>query len=93
VAAAFVCGAHLSRAQDPLPSWNDGPTKQAILQFVRSTTTLGSPEFMSPEERIATFDQDGSLWVEHPMYSAVCREARANGDQVPTDARTGLFQP
>jgi phosphoserine phosphatase len=69
--AAFVCGAHLSRAQDPLPSWNDGPAKQAILQFVRSTTTLGSPEFVPLEARIATFDQDGTLWVEHPMYSQV----------------------
>jgi phosphoglycolate phosphatase-like HAD superfamily hydrolase len=69
--AAFVCGAHLSRAEDPLASWNDGPAKQAILQFVRSTTTLGSPEFVPSEERIATFDQDGTLWVEQPMYSQV----------------------
>jgi phosphoglycolate phosphatase-like HAD superfamily hydrolase len=69
--AAFVCGALLSRAQDPLPSWNDGQPKQAILQFVRSTTTLGSPEYVPLEDRIATFDQDGTLWVEHPMYSQV----------------------
>jgi phosphoglycolate phosphatase-like HAD superfamily hydrolase len=69
--AAFVCGAYLSRAQDPLPSWNDGAAKQAILQFVRSTTTLGSREYVPLEERIATFDQDGTLWVEHPMYSQV----------------------
>jgi len=58
-------------AQDPLPSWNDGPAKQAILEFVKATTTQGGPQFVSPEERIATFDQDGTLWVEHPMYTQV----------------------
>jgi phosphoglycolate phosphatase-like HAD superfamily hydrolase len=55
----------------PLPSWNDAPAKQAILDFVRSTTVQGSPKFVAPEERIAVFDQDGTLWVEHPMYSQV----------------------
>jgi phosphoglycolate phosphatase-like HAD superfamily hydrolase len=53
----------------PLTSWNDGPAKQAILDFVRVTTDAASPSFVPPEERIATFDQDGTLWVEHPMYS------------------------
>jgi phosphoserine phosphatase len=52
-----------------LPSWNDGPAKQAILDFVRITTDQASPKFVPPEERVATFDQDGTLWVEHPMYS------------------------
>ncbi len=52
-----------------LPSWNDGPAKQAIVDFVRSTTDQASQKFVPPEERIATFDQDGTLWVEHPMYS------------------------
>lgn len=56
---------------DPLPSWNDGPAKQAIVEFVQTTTTQGSPKFVPPAERIATFDQDGTLWVEHPMYSFV----------------------
>ena len=55
----------------PLDSWNDGPAKQAILDFVRATTDPASPTFVRPEERIATFDQDGTLWVEHPMYSQV----------------------
>ena len=59
------------RAQDPLPSWNDGPTKQAIVEFVKATTTQGSPQFVPTEERVATFDQDGTLWVEHPMYTQV----------------------
>src|SRR5262245_10421872 len=56
---------------DPLPSWNDGPAKQAIVTFVRATTDQASPSFVPPEARIATFDQDGTLWVEHPMYSQV----------------------
>ena len=71
------------RAQDPLPSWNDGPTKQAIIEFVKATTTQGSPQFVPTEERVATFDQDGTLWVEHPMYTQVmyCLETRAGPGQ------------
>ena len=52
-----------------LPSWNDGPAKQAILDFVRTTTDPASPKLVPPAERIVTFDQDGTLWVEHPMYA------------------------
>jgi phosphoglycolate phosphatase-like HAD superfamily hydrolase len=62
----------LARAQapaSPLPSWNDGPAKQAILEFVHATTDRGSPSYVAPEDRIATFDQDGTLWVEHPLYT------------------------
>ena len=62
---------NLARADDPLASWNDGSAKQAILEFVKATTSQGSPQFVPPEARIATFDQDGTLWVEHPMYSQV----------------------
>jgi phosphoglycolate phosphatase-like HAD superfamily hydrolase len=51
---------------DPLPSWNDGPAKAAIVKFVRTTTDTSSPQFVSSEKRIATFDQDGTLWVEKP---------------------------
>jgi haloacid dehalogenase-like hydrolase len=54
-----------------LPSWNEGPAKQAILDFVRATTTQGSPKFVPPTERVAEFDQDGTLWVEHPVYVQV----------------------
>jgi phosphoglycolate phosphatase-like HAD superfamily hydrolase len=54
-----------------LPSWNDGSAKQAILDFVRTTTEGSSPSYVSPEDRIAVFDQDGTLWVEHPMYTQV----------------------
>jgi hypothetical protein len=53
----------------PLPSWNDGATKQSILDFVAAVTREGSPDFIPPTERIATFDNDGTLWVEHPMYT------------------------
>jgi phosphoglycolate phosphatase-like HAD superfamily hydrolase len=54
---------------DPLPSWNDGAAKQAILDFVTQTTTEDGADFVAPADRIATFDQDGTLWVEHPLYS------------------------
>ena len=67
---ALVAGSSTNaKAQDPLPSWNDGPAKQAIVDFVRTTTENGGAKFVPPEERIATFDQDGTLWVEHPIYS------------------------
>jgi phosphoglycolate phosphatase-like HAD superfamily hydrolase len=52
-----------------LASWNEGPAKQAILDFVRDTTDRANPKFVPPEERTATFDQDGTLWVEHPIYT------------------------
>ena len=56
-------------ATEVLPSWNEGAAKKAIVDFVKATTDKSSPDFVPPEERIATFDQDGTLWVEHPMYS------------------------
>jgi phosphoglycolate phosphatase-like HAD superfamily hydrolase len=52
-----------------LPSWNDGPAKQAILDFVHDTTDSSSKNFVPPADRVATFDQDGTLWVEQPLYS------------------------
>ena len=68
LAVMLTCG--LATAE-PLPSWNPGPAKQAILDFVKQTTDKNSPQFVPPAERIATFDQDGTLWVEKPMYSFV----------------------
>jgi phosphoserine phosphatase len=56
---------------DPLPSWNYGPAKQAITTFVKETTDQASPKFVPTAERVATFDQDGTLWVEHPIYTQV----------------------
>jgi phosphoglycolate phosphatase-like HAD superfamily hydrolase len=66
-----VTASNVRAADDPLPSWNDGPAKTAILQFVQATTDRSNPKFAAPEERVATFDQDGTLWVEHPMYTQV----------------------
>ncbi len=56
-------------AEDPLPSWNDGATKQAIVKFVEAVTTEGGSGFVAPADRIATFDNDGTLWTEHPLYT------------------------
>ncbi len=58
-----------TQAAGVLPSWNDGPAKQTVVDFVRATTDPSSKNFVAPEDRIATFDQDGTLWVEHPLYT------------------------
>ena len=71
VAATLLTPIPLAAQTDPLPSWNDGATKKAIVEFVQATTDQSSPKFVPPLERVATFDQDGTLWVEHPMYSQV----------------------
>jgi len=68
---SLIVGGTAQAQTDPLPSWNDGATKKAIVDFVQATTTQGSPTFVAPAERIATFDQDGTLWVEKPMYTQV----------------------
>jgi hypothetical protein len=82
-ATLFVLGPALSRwpsqplpaaepeKADPLPSWNDGPTRDSILKFVRTVTDKTSPQYVPPEERIATFDNDGTLWTEQPDYVEV----------------------
>ena len=64
-------GKATAQSANPLPSWNDGAAKKAIVDFVQATTTQGSSKFVPIEERIATFDQDGTLWVSHPMYTQV----------------------
>jgi hypothetical protein len=61
--------AQVAASGGTLPSWNDGAAKQAILNFVTAVTRERSPDFVPPAERIATFDNDGTLWVEHPMYT------------------------
>lgn len=58
----------IAKTTDPLPSWNDGKTKQSIIAFVEKVTKPGSPDFVPAAERIATFDNDGTLWAEKPMY-------------------------
>jgi len=64
---ALLLGAAYAAAQDPLPSWNDTAPKQSIVEFVAKVTKEGSPDFVPPNERIATFDNDGTLWCEKPL--------------------------
>lgn len=68
VFATLVCTIRSAMAADPLPSWNEGPTKKSIVAFVDQVTAEGSPNFVPVAERIATFDNDGTLWSEQPMY-------------------------
>jgi phosphoglycolate phosphatase-like HAD superfamily hydrolase len=85
-AAVVLTGSVTSEALaavDPLPSWNEGQAKKAILEFVRATTNKASSKFVPAAERIATFDQDGTLWVEHPVYAQVVYCL----DRVPTVVR------
>ena len=67
----LAAGAQTLHSEGALSSWNDGAAKQAIFDFVRATIDRASPNYVSPEDRIAVFDQDGTLWVEHPMYTQV----------------------
>ena len=68
----LLCSAVLLQAQnDPLPSWNDGAAKHAILKFVQTTTDKANSNYVPPEQRFATFDQDGTTWVEHPVYTQI----------------------
>ena len=67
----LLAGMDAHAQTDPLPSWNDGPAKQAILEFVKVTTDPAGPKFVPPAARIATFDQDGTTWVEQPLYTQV----------------------
>ena len=62
------CGIQARENSDPLPSWNEGPTKEAIINFVNEVTNESSSNFVKPEDRIATFDNDGTLWSEQPFY-------------------------
>ena len=80
---------------DPLPSWNDGAAKQAITAFVTRVTTQGGPDFVPVEERIATLDNDGTLWAEQPMYFQIAfamDEVRAQVDKHPGWRNTQPFK-
>src|SRR5262245_55326691 len=66
--SATKAAAPATPAADPLPSWNDGTARTALIDFVGRTTTQGGPDFVPPAERIAVFDNDGTLWAEQPMY-------------------------
>lgn len=71
LAGASLLAPAIARAQgaEPLPSWRDGPRKRALLDFVAAVTRQGGPDFVPPAERIAVFDNDGTLWVEQPAYT------------------------
>jgi hypothetical protein len=68
---------------DPLPSWNDGPPKHVILDFVRDATDKSSSKYVEPADRIATFDQDGTLWTEHPLYGQAMFALERLGKMAP----------
>jgi hypothetical protein len=82
-----------SQSTDPLPSWNVGPAKQAILEFVRATTDANNSDFVPPEDRIATFDQDGTTWVEHPIYTQVLFAYARVADLAPQHPDWKTTQP
>src|SRR5688500_16759115 len=67
-AGLMLASAIAQAAVDPLPSWNETEARHAIVEFVAKVTTPGSPDFVAPAERIAVFDNDGTLWAEQPMY-------------------------
>src|ERR1700677_1456800 len=68
VGSEFPILKHAQAQTDPLPSWNEGASKRAMTNFVAYVIRQGGPDFVPASERIATFDNDGTLWVEHPMY-------------------------
>ena len=76
-AGALALATTVARADDPLPSWNDGKAKQSITDFVAKVTTEGSSDFVPVPERIATFDNDGTLWAEQPMLEKLLFRAVA----------------
>jgi phosphoglycolate phosphatase-like HAD superfamily hydrolase len=90
-------GAMLARAaaSDPLPSWNDGPTKQRILDFVARVTKEGGPDYVAPKDRLATIDNDGTLWVEQPIYTQFAfaiDEVKAQANKHPEWKTTEPFK-
>jgi hypothetical protein len=90
VVIALGCWTIAAAAQssDPLPSWNDASARQAVVEFVEAVTAEGGADFVPPADRIATFDQDGTLWVEQPLYGQPC--SRSNGSaRWPPSTRSG----
>jgi phosphoserine phosphatase len=78
---------------DPLPSWNNGPAKAAITAFVKTTTDPNSKDFVRAEDRIATFDQDGTLWVEHPVYTQLAFVLSRLGELAPQHPDWNTTEP
>ena len=96
VSGLAIWATHGAHAQnDPLPSWNDGATRKSITDFVARVTTQGSPDFVPVDQRIATFDNDGTLWIEQPMYvqfAFILDRVKALSPQNPNWATTQPFQ-
>ncbi len=91
----FSSSVGMNAPPDPLPSWNDGVAKRGILSFVTRVTTENGPEFVPPAERIATFDNDGTLWCEQPAYAQaifVRDRIRASAPQHPEWKDTQPFK-
>lgn len=84
-------GAYAQR--DPLPSWNDGPAKKAILSFVEETTEISSPKYVQLADRVATFDQDGTLWTEYPLYAQAMFALERVGQLAPQHPEWKEQQP
>jgi haloacid dehalogenase-like hydrolase len=78
---------------DPLPSWNDASAKRAVINFVKETTARDNPKYVAPEERIATFDQDGTMWVEQPTYSQIMFTFRQLGAMAAKDPKLKDVEP
>jgi hypothetical protein len=78
---------------DPLPSWNKGSAKEAILTFVKDTTEKSSSKFVEPKDRIATFDQDGTLWTEHPLYTQAMFALHRLGEMAPQHPEWKTTEP
>ena len=89
----LVLGTQAHAQTDPLPSWNDGAAKRAILALVKETTTEGSPKFVDPVARIAAFDQDGTTWVEQPLYSEVVFSLHQLGVMAVKDPKLKDVEP
>jgi phosphoglycolate phosphatase-like HAD superfamily hydrolase len=85
VATLALCATarNVLAADDPLPSWNDGAAKQALLEFVAAVTDEGGADYVAPADRIATFDNDGTLWVSHPIYTQAAFAIDRVGELAP----------
>ena len=93
LALAAGSAAEAQPAPDPLPSWRDGPAKRAMLEAIRRAVQPGTPDFVPPAERVATFDNDGTLWVEQPLYTQFVFAIDRLREMARSDASLAARQP